>query len=66
MGIKLKTLTLNELYASLRGARPQKMEFERRHPVKPFEYDPGDESQLPYHDDGLNALKLVLRFRTPR
>ena len=60
LGIELNTLTLNELYASLRDARLQKIEFERRHPGKPFKYDSGDESQLPYHDDGLEALKTMI------
>ena len=54
-GIELNSLTLSELYSSLKHARQQKQVFEKHCPDKAFRYDSGEDSQLP--DDGLDELK---------
>jgi hypothetical protein len=55
--IHLNDLTLNELYSYLKDARRQRNEFERSHPSKTFQYDPKEDQQFQYNDDGLDELK---------
>ena len=55
MGIRLHTLSLNELYTSLRDARKQKAEFEKKHHEK-FVYDAMEDQQFAHDADGLDDL----------
>ena len=65
MGIQLHTLSLNELYNSLREARKQKAEFEKHHRGK-FVYDPMEDQQFPFHTDGLHELAVQAIRETRR
>ena len=55
MGIKLHTISLNELNNYLRHARKQKAEFEQ-HLHGKFVYDPMEHQQFPHDTDGLDDL----------
>ena len=65
-GIQLHTISLNELYSSLKQARKQKNTFEKAHPHNTrnrFVYDPENDEQPP-SDDGLD--ELAYKVQTPR
>lgn len=57
MGIQLHTISLNELYSSLRDARKEKAGLEKHHHEK-FVYDPMEDQQFPHDTDGLDELAV--------
>ena len=57
LGIQLHTISLNELYSSLRDARKEKAGLEKHHHEK-FVYDPMEDQQFPHDTDGLDELAV--------
>ncbi len=55
-GIQLHTISLNDLYSSLKRARKKKDTHAKEEPHKRFVYDPEEDQQFPHDDDGLDEL----------
>jgi len=65
-GIQLYEISLNELYSFLKDARKQKAAFEREHPKGKFKYDPEEDGQNPYDNDGLADLETEVKKKRRR
>ena len=65
-GIRLHTINLNEMYSYLKDARLQKAAHQKHSPDAVFKYDPMEDQQHDYSDDGLSDLERRTRKTSKR